>query len=63
MLHHEDSRSYYSVLDGVHHTEEACPTGRLVPPEFRREGTGGLALCPGCRARIEGRQRLAASVN
>jgi hypothetical protein len=49
--------SYYSEVDTVHHTEDECPGGRLIPPELRRHGTGGYELCPACRARGEAHRR------
>jgi hypothetical protein len=52
----EDNERYYSVLGGVHHTQEDCPRGRLIPDDFRRKGTGGLPLCPACRERVEADQ-------
>ncbi|HEY7637998.1 MAG TPA: hypothetical protein VH763_20810 [Gemmatimonadales bacterium] len=53
----EDNGRYYSVLGGVHHILEDCPRGRLIPDDFKREGSGGLPLCPACRERVEAGQR------
>jgi hypothetical protein len=52
----EDTGRYYSVLGGVHHTQEDCPRGRLIPEDFKRKGSGGLPLCSACRERIEADQ-------
>jgi hypothetical protein len=42
---------YHGRTDAVHHTDPECPRGRQVPPEWKVVGTGGLPLCPVCRAR------------
>jgi len=48
----EDNGRYYSVLGGVHHTQDDCPSGRLIPEDFKRKGSGGLPLCPACHDRV-----------
>jgi hypothetical protein len=53
----EDNERYHSVLGGVHHTQEDCPRGRLIPGDFKRKGSGGLPLCPACRDRVEADQQ------
>lgn len=42
---------YRAVAGDVYHLHLTCPVGRLIPAEWRHEGTGGLPLCPACRAR------------
>jgi hypothetical protein len=56
----EDIERYYSVLGGVHHIQEDCPRGRLIPDDFRRKGSGGLPLCPACRQRVEAEEQRTA---
>lgn len=51
------SKHYHFPADGMHHIEDGCPLGRRIPPELRRPGTGGLELCPACRARLVARQK------
>ena len=56
----EDNGRYHSVLGEVHHTQEDCPWGRLIPDDFRRKGSGGLPLCPACLERVQAdQQRMA----
>jgi hypothetical protein len=56
MAESSESQHYYSPADGMHHIEDGCPLGRRIPLELRRPGTGGLELCPACRARLAARQ-------
>ena len=56
----EDSQRYHSVLGEVYHIMEDCPRGRLIPGDFRRQGSGGLPLCPACRDRVEAEQQRVA---
>jgi hypothetical protein len=40
----------------VHHNNGACPSGRDIPANERRSGTGGYRLCEDCqRYNNEGR--------
>ena len=32
----------------VHHDNSACPPGRDIPQNERRQGTGGYRLCDDC---------------
>jgi hypothetical protein len=47
----DPSDCYRALAGEVYHTHLRCPTGRLIPAEWRRDGSGGLPLCPACRAR------------
>jgi hypothetical protein len=50
---------YYTVIESVYHVLIDCPLGRRIPPDLRQSGVGGRALCPACKARLEGsRARL-----
>lgn len=42
---------YHGRTEVVHHSDPDCPRGRQIPPEWKVVGTGGLLLCPICRAR------------
>jgi hypothetical protein len=53
--------SYRAVAGDVYHTLALCPSGRQIPEEWRREGTGGLPLCPACRARSTAESRAPGS--
>jgi len=54
---------FYSVnevnkpaADRVHHNNSACPPGRDIPQNERRQGTGGYRLCQDCiKATQEGK--------
>lgn len=35
----------------VHHDDDACPPGRDIPQNERRQGTGGYRLCQDCARR------------
>ena len=47
----EPERDYHGRTDAVYHTYPDCPRGRQIPSEWKLPGTGGLVLCPTCRAR------------
>jgi len=36
------------VSQRVHHNNGACPPGRDIPQNERRQGTGGYRLCDDC---------------
>jgi hypothetical protein len=55
----DPSDCYRALAGEVYHTHLQCPTGRLIPAEWRREGSGGLPLCPACRARTAAAAPLA----
>jgi hypothetical protein len=47
---------FYSVKEAtkpahsrVHHNNSSCPSGRDIPQNERRTGTGGYRLCDDCK--------------
>jgi hypothetical protein len=45
---------YFTDFDDVYHTDDACPAGRLIPAELRKEEPWyGRTWCASCRAREE----------
>ena len=55
--------AFYSINEGskpadkrVHHNNSACPPGRDIPQNERRNGTGGYRLCDDC-ARLNNQGR------
>jgi hypothetical protein len=48
--------TFYSINEAskpeskrVHHNNSACPPGRDIPKNERRDGTGGYRLCDDCQ--------------
>jgi len=39
------------VANRVHHNNSACPPGRDIPANERRQGTGNYRLCHDCQER------------
>jgi hypothetical protein len=54
----DPSDCYRALAGDVYHIHLNCPVGRLIPDEWRRSGSGGLPLCPACRAREAAARRL-----
>ena len=44
---------YRAIAGDVYHTDARCPVGRCIPPEWRVTDSGGLPICPACRARAD----------
>jgi hypothetical protein len=51
-----EAESFYSVHEGqktpanrVYHNNRRCPSGRDIPADERRPGTGGYLLCEECK--------------
>ena len=49
--------AYHATGAAEHHTREECPNGRLIAPEDRVTGTGGLPQCRVCATTEETNRR------
>ena len=41
-------RAFHSTRQPIHHRDETCASGRAIPAEDLRFGTGGKDMCPEC---------------
>jgi hypothetical protein len=50
---HSSDQVYRARGGTVYHLDPSCPSGRQIPAELLAQDSGGLPLCPACRARRE----------
>lgn len=47
---------YYSLHEGVHHTNTECSIGKAIKEEDRKQGTGAKPVCQEClKLNIQGK--------